>query len=319
MGSIVEKTETEKLVKAKREYKEYAKYENILKRAIEKNIDVKLFVAVLEARTEDFSLENINKSLIYLEAISREIAKVPWYNKTNFYDIARTLSVVLPASYDEVLKNRFKFDEKKISFFTKDRKVQKYKDKEMPEVCSDPAEFSVKAKYWANWKWWKPQCSWTARNNLQEKVKKWQWEIPVGGSARDSYHMYWSNINIIEGEHKNNNKKTEKNIDEIMAYFNDMKEKQIWDLFLDASPENKEYWHRVAVIKDNWKLYVLDPYYANAVARYISGNKTVKVNGIMPYSLESYLQYMKIWQKRRIWWVHFFEKKEEGKKEKQQN
>jgi hypothetical protein len=70
------------------------------------------------------------------------------------------------------------------------------------------------------------------------------------------------------------------------------------DLFLDASPANREHGHRAACVKLEWSWYVLDPYYA------IPGvGRTIK-----PIPYDTYMGVMK-WKGRKIWWAAWYEKK----------
>lgn len=61
------------------------------------------------------------------------------------------------------------------------------------------------------------------------------------------------------------------------------------DLYCDASPKNRQYWHRSVWVKINWDWYVLDPYYG-------WGSRA-------PMPAQKYINMMQgKW--RKFWWGH---------------
>lgn len=121
----------------------------------------------------------------------------------------------------------------------------------------------LSAPTYTNPRTWVTLCSRTARENLQNLWIKSpvQW-----ASARDSFKLYWEPAK----------KFPPKDSSECIA-----------DLYLDASPANKEYWHRATWVKIDGEWFVLDPYYT----------KTRN-----PVPANEYLAMMKWRYNRRIWW-----------------
>ncbi len=72
---------------------------------------------------------------------------------------------------------------------------------------------------------------------------------------------------------------------------------KVADLFLDASPENRQYGHRAAAFQQDGKWYVLDPYYL------MGRNEWERQN---PIPAEEYINYMKSTLWKRIWWAAYF-------------
>lgn len=124
-----------------------------------------------------------------------------------------------------------------------------------PKILSAPT--------YKNPKTWVTQCSRTARENL---AKLWAKKITRWGSAKDSFEEHgWTPEKFPPNDES----------------------ATLVDLYLDASPKNRKYWHRAVWVKIEWNWHVLDPYY----------NWTRE-----PVPAEKYLAKMQ-WQKgRKIWW-----------------
>lgn len=125
-----------------------------------------------------------------------------------------------------------------------------------PPVLSAP---SYKSSRWIT------LCSRTARENLS---KLWISNPKQWASAKDSFNMYsWEPVDFPP---KDPNAK-------------------LVDLYCDASPKNKIYWHRSVWVKINWEWFVLDPYYW-------WGSRN-------PMPAEKYVSMMQ-WKWRNFWWWH---------------
>jgi len=98
-----------------------------------------------------------------------------------------------------------------------------------------PAEFSVSAETSESGT---TLCSRTARLNL---MRMWVVNPPAWWSAKASFDAYEKWAMPFPPEWSNWAK--------------------IADLYLDATPKNKQYGHRVAAFEKDWKWFVLDPYY----------------------------------------------------------
>lgn len=112
---------------------------------------------------------------------------------------------------------------------------------------------------------WVTLCSRTARENLS---KLWIKNPKQGSSAKASFDMYWKKA--VEFPPKDNSA-------------------TLVDLYCDASPKNRRYWHRSVWVKIEWKWYVLDPYYG-------WGSRA-------PMPAQKYISMMQgKW--RKFWWGH---------------
>lgn len=145
-------------------------------------------------------------------------------------------------------------------------KIQPY-DKKINDINNDFFEKTdwfkppiVSAPTYKNERWI-TLCSKTARENL---TNLWCKDIKQWSSAKKSFEQYWKKAETFPP--KNNWAK-------------------IFDLYMDASPKNREYWHRAIWVKIDGEWKVLDPYY----------NWTRN-----PVSAESYLAKMR-WKWRKIW------------------
>lgn len=122
-------------------------------------------------------------------------------------------------------------------------------------------------------------CSKTARLNLQ---KLWLYNVPHWSSAKQSFDQYESQ-DIIPPKDLPPLK------DSSIA---------VLDLYLDASPKNRLYWHRVACVKLGWSWAVLDPYYPIPNIW-----RTTR-----PIPFEKYMDFMNQ-RGQRLWWAKGYEKK----------
>lgn len=67
------------------------------------------------------------------------------------------------------------------------------------------------------------------------------------------------------------------------------------DIYLDASPRNRQYGHRAAAFKENGNWFVLDPYY----------NIPPHGNTRQPIPVADYMNHMMGAHGRRFWWAHY--------------
>lgn len=121
----------------------------------------------------------------------------------------------------------------------------------------------LSAPTYKNPRTWVTLCSKTARENLQKlwckNPKRWR-------SAKESFDSYWKAAEKFPPENNNSS---------------------LVDLYMDASPRNRRYWHRAVGVKINWEWFVLDPYY----------NRTRN-----PVKAKDYISTMNRRYWRRIWW-----------------
>ena len=157
--------------------------------------------------------------------------------------------------YDEIM---WKWTQEKMDSMTdylfKEQKIDEEKWFKAP-VKSCPAEKIWKMTY----------CSRTARKNLE---RLWIKNPVQWASARDSFNSYWKNPEQFPPTDPN---------------------ATVFDLYCDASPKNRKYWHRSVWVKIDWDWFVLDPYY----------NKW----NTSPIPADQYISMM-VWKWRKIWWWH---------------
>ncbi len=250
------------------------KFTNAINEAIDKNIDIKLFINVLSSRIEEFdSLKELN--LAEVEWIATEISKISWYTNTDIESIWKVLKKVSPTTYNDILEKLWYKKEEITDFNTKNIDNEKYNFSldneyipwEFSDILSNSAEKSES---------WTTLCSRTARKNLQ---KLWIDTPVTWSSARNAWENSWSPKNHFPPEW-------------------DTKAK-VADIFLDArSDKNKMYWHRVAAFKaDNWNWYVLDPYYRLFWENWNQNTRE-------PIPAELYVK--RVWDKQKIWWAKYY-------------
>jgi len=129
---------------------------------------------------------------------------------------------------------------------------------------SEPAEKSAS---------WVTLCSKTARLNLS---KMWVEKPFQGASARASYQMYGKGWDT--------------------GFPQWAEWKKVADVYLDASPKNAKYGHRVAAFEDGGSWFILDPYYK------IPGHESDRQG---PIPAESYLNHMCGTKWRKFWWAQY--------------
>jgi len=119
---------------------------------------------------------------------------------------------------------------------------------------------------------WTTLCSKTARLNLQ---RCWVSDPHRWSSARASFNMYGGQADT--------------------AFPTSNRDARVADVFIDASPANAQYGHRVCAFKqwENWM--IMDPYYN------IPGHG----RGVNPIPAETYLNHMCGTKWRRFWWAHY--------------
>lgn len=117
-------------------------------------------------------------------------------------------------------------------------------------------------------------CSQTARENMQ---KLWIPNVKRGWSAKESYYLYPAEMRSPEFPPVSSTAK-------------------VADLYLDASPKNREHGHRVTAIKKWNAWYVCDPYYT------IPGIWKTQ----QPIPAEKYLAHMKWTKGRKVWGAVYF-------------
>jgi hypothetical protein len=226
-------------------------------------------------------LENDEYVSIKLEMYATEISMLlDWekqVEKWEKYDIklaAKIINVLNPSDFEWLLEQYwFKIEEissvRDMKFNYSDEKFQLNREQlaSVPgSITSRPIERSESGT---------TLCSKTAALNL----KNLWLNVPREASAKTSFEKY-KDTDIIT-----NIPPTDNNI-------------EVLDLFLDASPKNKKYWHRVACVKLEWLWCVLDPYYA------MPGIWNTR----SPIPLDMYMSVMK-WKWREIWWAVWYEKK----------
>lgn len=118
---------------------------------------------------------------------------------------------------------------------------------------------------------WTPLCSKTARLNASRF-----WIIfPQGSSAKNSYELSWNPKSIFPPTNSNS---------------------KFADIYLDASSNNKEYWHRAFAFQEKWNWFILDPYYSIPWVK----------NRRSAIPAEKYLDHMWWTKWRRFWWAKFY-------------
>jgi len=132
-------------------------------------------------------------------------------------------------------------------------------------IVSNPVERSSKGT---------TLCSKTARLNL---IDLWVNSPNRWGSAKSSFQQY--------------------NRDEISWFPPSDTTAVVADLYLDASPWNRQYWHRAACFKQDWEWFVLDPYYK---IPWYENSRT------SPIPADAYLNHMQNRLGRNIWWAAYF-------------
>lgn len=120
---------------------------------------------------------------------------------------------------------------------------------------------------------WVTLCSKTARLNLEkmgvENPLRWS-------SARESYNMYGRQWDTWFPQWSS--------------------DKRVADVYIDASPRNAQYGHRVAAFQDNGQWYILDPYYR--IPWHESDRQA-------PIPAESYLNHMCGTKGRKFWGAQY--------------
>jgi len=250
--------------------------------ALEKGIDVKIFMTIVNRRfenPEELMKKNPKEYNARLEQYSTEILRAMSQNKeatqSGKYSIETSAEIfkrLTPASWEKSMwDSGFSSDD--INEYKQNVKyhevnfAKEYWNNLPWEFVSHPAEKSVH---------WTTLCSKTARLNLYRlwvpytAVAKWT-------SALKAFNSLWGSIQ------KSNFTNLE------------WQDWDIADIYCEASSEkNKEYGHRLAGQKIDGKWFVLDPYLP------ILGYKTTQ---LIP--LEAYTSYQHN-RGRKMWWAKIF-------------
>ncbi len=243
------------------------KYKNAIVEALEKDIEPKTFLKVLSRRLEEF--EKINTfEKIDLEMISTELAKISGSNKSDLESTSKVLRRLTPTTWQESLKDLWFKEEEVKQYVAKNPDNSKFSFWEIDSYT--PAEYSFPAERSDSWT---TLCSRTARKNLANLWVKW--DINQWSSAKASFDIYGWDVLAFPPKWETDSK--------------------VADLYLDASPKNKDYGHRVAAFKEWNQWFVLDPYY-----------KIWNWDTRLPIPAEQYVNTMQTQHWRKFWWAHYF-------------
>lgn len=252
---------------------EYAteKYKPLIEMSLEKWIEPKMFIISAQRRVEEFGENTLKKNEI--EDLATDIGRSLSGIKriTGNYDIGTSIKIlrkVNPTTWKDGLE-KYGFKKEEIDDY----------DKKNPDTTRynldgindfTPAEYSAEVEYSESGT---TLCSRTARNNL---TKMWIENPPTGGSARAAFDSYGKSAMPFPPEWANGAK--------------------VADLYLDATPKNAQYGHRVAAFEKNGKWFILDPYYK------LPDIGTTR----QPIPAETYISIMTNQFHKKIWWAHYY-------------
>jgi hypothetical protein len=255
------------------EHKEYQgeKYQPLIEMALEKWIEPEFFVISAERRVEEFGEWPLDAAEI--EELATDIHRsLSWSPKISWKYPLETATRIFrytnPTTWKEWLE-KYGFKKEEIEEYdTKNPDKKMYNLGGMEDFV--PAEYSLPAEKSESGT---TLCSRTAFMNLERMGVK---NAPRGWSAKQSFDLYG------------------KSAMEFPPRWNG--DAQVADLYLDATPKNKQYGHRVAAFKkwENW--YVLDPYYA---LPWIGRTR-------QPIPAETYVSAMRNHYGKNIWWAHYY-------------
>lgn len=266
------------------EYK-HEHYAPMIQMALEKGISPKFFATVCQGRIEELEkapTQNAPLDKSELEVIATDVlratsgkqggrklsAEIPENpTKTDIEMLAVILRVILPASWQESIK-QYGYSSQEVEQFEKSHPDKtSYNLNALNKFC--PPEYSSPAQRNSKGT---TLCSRTARINL---AKMGVPNPPWGSSARAAFESYKTPEMPLPPQWGQG--------------------ARVADIFLDASPKNRKYGHRVAAFQKDGTWFVLDPYYA------MSGIGRSR----QPIPMNTYVHNM---QKKghRFWWAHYY-------------